>query len=257
MTSDSRKALRNNAGLAALVTVVTPVMAMMMAGSLRRSFSPDDPAVLLWWADPLNDATLAAMGMAGMGAIVVAILILARPDIAWWKIARLFWAGAGLLGLAAIALSFRAEVRVYPDRIVTVAMDGSRSAVSMGDAKEIEVWCDVLGRRRSSDIPTIGYTIHFPDQSISLRSAMGGRSKGAARAWFHKVETLDREVLASVPHAPYGPAHDVTCVRSLRTELGEADFTAARRMLGITDADFARYYAEPHEAWSEGRRDGR
>jgi hypothetical protein len=246
------------AALAAIMTVVFPVIVLLMGERLRRSlFTPDDPEVLLWWADALNDVTVRALGIAVVAGLALMIVILRRPNIAWWKIARWFWAASALLALGAFALSARAQVRVYADRIVTTDMVGVQHAIPMSAAREIEVWCSVISRSRNSDIPTIGYTIHFQGRSVLLRSAMGDDSHEGARRWFRKVEALDREVLAAVPHAPYGAAHDMTCVRDLRAELGEADFVAARRMLGINDADFARYYAEPHEAWKGNPRNAR
>jgi len=257
MTSRAPIKRFETAALAAAMTVVFPVIVLMMGGGLRRSFTPDDPEVLLWWADALNDVTVRALGIAVVAGLALLIVILRRPNIAWWKIARWFWAGSALLALGTLVVSARAQVRVYADRIVTTDMAGAQLTIPMNAAREIEVWCDVISRSRNSDIPTIGYAIHFPGRSIPLRSAMGDDSHEGARRWFRKVEALDREVLAAVPHAPYGTAHDMTCVRDLRAELGEADFVAARRMLGINDADFARYYAEPHEAWNGSTRDAR
>lgn len=243
--------------LAAIMTVIFPVLVLLLASGLRRSFAPDDPAVLMWWADTLNDVTLRALAIAVVAALGVSIAVLARPQIAWWKIARWVWGGSALLAVGAVALAARADVRVYADRIVVTAIDGSQSAVPLTNAREVEVWCDVINRRRDADIATIGYVIHFQDGSVALRSAMHDKSPDAARAWFRTVEALDREVLAAVPHTRYGEGHDMICIRALRAELGETDFAAARRMLGINDTDFARYYAEPHEAWKRGAEDAR
>lgn len=246
-----------NAVLAAAMTAVFPLLVLMMASGVRRSFAPADPAVLMWWSDPFNDAAFLGLGIAIVAGLGLAIAILARPAVAWWKIARWVWAGSVFLALVTFAFGVRAEVRVYANRIVTTTTSGARSSVPMHAAEAVEVWCDLIGRRRNSDIPTIGYTIHFPDRKVALRSGMGDQTPAAARAWFRKVDTLDREVLAAVPHVRYGEAHDVNCVRALRGELGEADFLAARRMLGITDGDFRRRYAEPHEAWSRSAVDTR
>lgn len=251
MNWEAEKERWRNAGLAAALTLILPLLLAFTVGSLRRSFGPRDPAVLLWWPEEMTSLIAAALFASACVGIGTGIVVMGCRNVAWWKVARWPWAVMGLVMLAAVAASARAEVRVYADRIVISDEGGGRTAIPMASATGVGVWCDVIRRKRKADIGTLDYAIHFPDRSVSLRPALGSVSRDTARIWFHKVEALDREVLSALPHQSAGSAgHDVGCIRALRRELGEPDFTAARRMLGLTEADLARYYAEPHEAWS-------
>lgn len=249
VTAPSEREIWRNAGVAAGLTVVIPVMVVTTTNSLRRVIGPLDPAVLLWWPQEISGGIILVMAVAVVIALGTGITVLGRDTIPWSRLARWPWAGVALLALAAVAISARADVRIYADRIVTTEADGARSAIPMATATGVEVRCAVISRRKKSDIPTLEYAIRFPGRTISLQPAMGSVSHGTARDWFRKVEALDRQVLAAVPHVSSGAAHDVNCIRALRAELGDTDFAAARRMLGIADAEVARAYAEPHEAW--------
>jgi len=248
---EAEKERWRNAGLAAALTVILPLLLALAVGSLRRSFGPRDPSVLLWWPEEMTTLIAFAISASIVVGLGTGIMVLARRNMAWWKVGRWSWAVTVLVMLAAVAASARAEVRVYADRIVISDEHGARETVPMASATGVGVWCDVIRRKRKADVATLDYAIHFPDRSVSLRPGLGSVSRDTARIWFHKIEALDREVLSALPHQSAGSAgHDVGCIRALRRELGEPDFTAARRMLGITEADLARYYAEPHEAWS-------
>jgi hypothetical protein len=248
---EAEKERWRNAGLAAALTVILPLLLAFTAGRLRRSFGPRDPAVLLWWPEEMTSLIAFAIAASIVVGLGTGIVVLGCRTTAWWKVSLWPWAVMGLVMLAAVAASARAEVRVYADRIVISDEHGARDTLPMASAISVGVWCDVISRKRKADVATLDYAIHFPDRSVSLRPALGSVSRDAARIWFHKVEELDREVLSALPHQSAGSAgHDVGCIRALRRELGEPDFTAARRMLGLTEADLARYYAEPHEAWS-------
>lgn len=211
----------------------------------------------MWWPWEQNDATMAAMAVGIFAALGVGIVALARRDVSWWRIGWRPWLGVALLAVAATTISLRADVRVYPDRIVATDVYGGQSIYPMGAVEQVEVWCTVMSRRRARDVPTLDYILQFPGDSISLRPAMNGRSGGAARDWFRKVEQLDRKVLTATPHVPEGLRQDMRCVQMLRAELGEADFAGARRMLGLTQGDVVRYYSEPHEAWNGHTDNGR
>lgn len=251
MNWEAEKERWRNAGLAAALTVILPVFLAFAVGSLRRSFGPRDPSMLLWWPEEMTTLIAAAIAASIVLGLGTGIMVLARRDLTWWQVGRWSWAVAALLMLAAVAISARAEVRVYADRIVISDESGDRETLPITSATGVGVGCEIISRKRKADVATLDYAIHFPDRSVSLRPALGSVSRDAARIWFHKVEELDREVLSALPHQSAGSAgHDVGCIRALRRELGEPDFTAARRMLGLTEADLARYYAEPHEAWS-------
>jgi hypothetical protein len=248
---EAQKEPWRDAGLAAFLTVVFPLWLAFGASGLRWLLKPRDPSVLLWWPEQMTGLIAFAIAASIVVGLGTGIMVLVRREVAWWKLARWSWAAALLLMLAAIAVSVRAEVRVYADRIVISDEFGSRSAIPMSAAIAVEAACKLIRKGKRREVPILDYAIHFPDRSLSLRPALSSVSPDAAWTLFHKVEALDREVLSALPHQSAGSAgHDVVCIRGLRSQLGEPDFTAARRMLGITEADLARYYAEPHEAWS-------
>lgn len=249
----------DNAGLVVAVSLLIPMGGLLVADWLRRRLGPGDDAVLMWW--PLSETPIEIAAWCGLAAgLVLGGLVLARRDGRWWSLVRWPWLVMALAVLAAAAVSLDSRVLVYADRVVVDGDAGqalARGELRFADAERVEVRCAFIQRKRQSDIATLSYAVRFRDGGVAFLDEARDRSPDGALRWFDVLDRLDRASLGSIPHgAGGGGAGAPLCMRALRTELGEPRFTAARRMLGVTDADFARYYSEPHEAFRRKPDDG-
>ncbi|HVL40789.1 MAG TPA: hypothetical protein VM348_01450 [Brevundimonas sp.] len=255
---DTLKERLDNTLLVLAVSVGIPLCIVLGADWLRRQLDLTDKAAILSW--PVTNVPLASWATVGlMLGVVQAIVVWGRGSRPWWPLARWPWLVLALGASASVVPSLDDHVQVYPDRIVGLGAPASWSGedgLRFEKAAGVEVGCLTIQRRHQPDIATLSYVVHFPGgQAVDLQNARSGGQR-SANSWFEAVERLDRRALRSVPHGPNAPVHSVACIRALRAELGEPAFGAARRMLGISDADLIRYYAEPHEAFKRRPADG-
>jgi len=239
-----------SAGQAAAGSFLIPFAVVFGAAWIRRRFEPGDDGWVMWW--PFTGQQVAVVAFAGIAlAVVLGVVVLLRRDGQWWPVVRWPWLIVTLFALALSAQALDSRVMVYADRIVTTGDGGPlRPGILTFDSAEwVEAHCHLIHQRRRPDIATLTYAVYFSDGQVAWLDQAHDRTRGDMLRWFHALEKLDRTALASVPHGPVGSTRSVQCIRTLRAELGETNFTAARRMLGISDGDFARRYAEPHEAF--------
>lgn len=214
---------------------------------IRGLIGPRDAEVLLWWPE-LAAFSLAGVAIGLIAALVLGVAALARGSC--WPLVARPWVGLAVAGVLFPLASLGASVSIHADRaVVTGSVRHEAATLRLRDAAWVEVWCSATGGRRKRSIPTIGYAVQFPDgERLDLTEARRRNNPDAVRAWFRTVDRLDRRALSRVEHRLL-VTPGIQCVRALRRELDEKDFLAARRMLGIGNAEFWRLYAEPHEAW--------
>tara|TARA_R110002167_G_scaffold206514_6_gene410510 strand:- start:1038 stop:1838 length:801 start_codon:yes stop_codon:yes gene_type:complete len=245
------------AGLVALASFLIPWGILAGFMWVRRQIEPGEEGLVMWW--PFTGQQFAAIAFIGLALpVFLGLAVLLRRGAPWWPVVRWPWLIAAVFTVALAAQALNSRVMVYSDRIVTTGDGGSlRPGILRFDsANWVEVHCDLIRRKRQPYVATLAYAVHFDDGQVASLDLAHDRTRQGALRWFSAVEKLDRTVLATVPHRPASPTRSVECVRALRDQLGETNFTAARRMLGISDTDFARRYAEPHEAFQPRHKAG-
>lgn len=245
------------AGAVAAVSVLIPFLTPLAAKWVRWRIGPSDPQVLLWW--PMSESHAALPMFAGVvAAVILGVGVLARGKAVLGR-AVWVWLVLAFAASASAFLSLDSSVRIYSDRVV-VADGAATKALPAGtypfdSADHVMARCRQVSRSRQSDYATMDYVVHFPDVGWIAFDDAREDGPGAARVWFRKLAQVDAKGLRQIPHEPaQEPA--VSCIRALRAELGEEDFANARRMMVLSDDDFERYYAEPHEAFKRKSDDG-
>ena len=245
------------ASIVLAVSLSIPFATPLVAEWIRRRTGPGDPEVMLWW--PASESHAIWPVLAGiLVGLVFGAGALARGDTVFRRL-KWVWAGLAVLAGASALMSLDSSVRIMADRVVVA--DGAGTATLkpgahlLANADQVVVRCRWIDRRRDSDYATVDYWVHFAGGSWVAFHDARPENPAAAREWFRTVVRLDRTALIQTPHA-MSTEPSVSCIRSLRVELGEEDFAKARRMMGLSDADFTRYYAEPHEAFRRRSDDG-
>lgn len=203
--------------------------------------------MLLWWPTMAAHPFAVAAGL--VGAIVLGGLAAVRGRA--WPLVLWPWLGLFAVSTGLAIVSSNSSVRVFADRIEfsDETMDPARRTLRLKDAESVVVECREILRRRRENVFTVDYAIRFPgDRWVDLGPGRRGGPDNARR-WFAAVSRLEAEGLGRAPHPPEQDA-DPRCIRGLRAALGDEQFRVARRMIGLSDSDFARYYSEPHEAYN-------
>lgn len=243
------------AGAVAAVSVLIPLLTPLAATWIRWRTGPSDPHVLLWW--PVSESHAALPVFAGVvAAVILGVGVLARGKTVLGR-ALWVWLVLALASGVSAFLSLDSSVRIYSDRAI-VSEGAATVALAAGiypfaSADRVVARCRWITRGRQSDYATVDYGVHFPDGGWIAFDTAREETPAAARAWFRKLVGIDAKGFRQTPHEP-AQAPAVSCIRALRAELGEEDFAHARRMMVLSDDDFERYYAEPHEAFK--RRSG-
>ncbi len=245
------------AGVAVSVSILIPLAAPYVAEWIRHRVGPRDADVLLWW--PVSESHALWPILAGvLVGVVFGIGALARGKAALRR-AKWAWLVLALLAATSALLSLDASVRIHADRMV-VTEGAATEAVRPGtyylaSADQVEAQCVWVSRRRRSSYATVDYWVHLPTVGWIALGDTRPAGREAAREWFTTLASIDEKAFAHAPHVAVEEG-GVRCIRALRAELGDEGFEAARRMMALSDADFARYYSEPHEAWRRRASDG-
>lgn len=245
------------AGLAVSVSILIPLAVPYIAEWIRFRVGPRDADVLLWW--PVSESHAVWPILSGvLVGVVFGIGALARGNAALRR-AKWAWLALALLAVTSALLSLDASVRIHADRMV-VARGAATEAVRpgtyfLGSADQVEARCVWISRRRDPDYATVDYWVHLPAVGWIALGDTRPAGRDAAREWFRTLASMDEKAFGHAPHVAIEDG-GVRCIRALRAELGDEGFEDARRMMGLSEADFARYYAEPHEAWRRKASDG-
>ncbi|RZJ32309.1 MAG: hypothetical protein EON85_01525 [Brevundimonas sp.] len=234
-------------------TFSLPLFVPILCEMVRSLIGPGDPAVVLWWPETESVGMGLLFFIALPTALILGGIMLFREPGRWWRLVRWPWLALGVVVVAVVGTSLRSSVLIYPDRLVASGIDRQgywEELYPFRTAERVEASCRLAGKRRGGARADIGYRVYFPyGDSFSLKPATAPDQPRSLQGWITAVSALDRGALSGADRVVPAEGPSVNCIRTLRTQLDEAEFRAALSLLDISDDEFVRKYAEPHETW--------